>query len=44
MPNGVRVNFFEKERGSQRAVKMLIKKLAGQAFRDRVPDARLRQS
>ena len=28
IPNGVRVNFFEKERGSQRAVKMLIKKLA----------------
>lgn len=27
MPNGVRVNFFEKERGSKRAVKMLIKKL-----------------
>ena len=28
MPNGIRVNFFEKERGSKRAVKMLIKKLA----------------
>ena len=27
IPNGVRVNFFEKERGSKRAVKMLIKKL-----------------
>ena len=32
MPNGIRVNFFEKERGSQRAVKMLIKKLAGKPF------------
>lgn len=27
IPNGIRVNFFEKERGSKRAVKMLIKKL-----------------
>ena len=32
IPNGVRVNFFEKERGSQRAVKMLIKKLADKPF------------
>lgn len=32
MPNGVRVNFFEKERGSQRAVKMLLNKLAGKPF------------
>lgn len=32
MPNGVRVNFFEKERGSSRAVSMLIKKLAGKEF------------
>lgn len=32
MPNGIRVNFFEKERGSQRAVKMLLKKLAGKPF------------
>lgn len=32
MPNGVRVNFFETERGSQRAVKMLIKKLAGKPY------------
>lgn len=32
MPNGVRVNFFEAERGSQRAVKMLIKKLAGKPY------------
>lgn len=32
IPNGVRVNFFEKERGSQRAVKMLLQKLAGKEF------------
>lgn len=32
MPNGVRVNFFEAERGSTRAVKMLLKKLAGKEF------------
>lgn len=37
MPNGVRVNFFEKERGSQRAVKMLIKKLAGKPFETEFP-------
>lgn len=32
MPNGVRVNFFEKERGSKRAVDMLLKKLKGESF------------
>jgi selenoprotein B, glycine/betaine/sarcosine/D-proline reductase family len=32
IPNGVRVNFFEKERGSKRAVDMLLKKLAGEEF------------
>lgn len=32
MPNGVRVNFFEQERGSKRAVDMLVKKLAGKEF------------
>lgn len=32
MPNGVRVNFFEKERGSKRAVKMLLNKLADKPF------------
>ena len=45
MPNGVRVNFFEEERGATRAVKMLLKKLAGKEFEteyampdfDRVP-------
>ena len=37
MPNGIRVNFFEKERGSQRAVKMLSKKLAGKPFETEFP-------
>ena len=32
IPNGVRVNFFEKERGSKRAVKMLLKKLSDEEF------------
>lgn len=32
IPNGIRVNFFEKERGSKRAVDMLVKKLAGKEF------------
>ena len=37
MPNGVRVNFFEKERGSRRAVDMLLKKLAGKPFETEYP-------
>lgn len=37
MPNGVRVNFFEKDRGSKRAVDMLIKKLAGKPFTTEYP-------
>ncbi len=37
MPNGIRVNFFEKERGSKRAVIMLIKKLAGKDFETEYP-------
>lgn len=37
MPNGIRVNFFDKERGSQRAVKMLLKKLAGKSFETEYP-------
>lgn len=37
MPNGVRVNFFEEERGSKRAVDMLVKKLAGQPFTTEYP-------
>ena len=32
MPNGVRKNFFEKKRGSARAIDMLLKKLAGKEF------------
>ena len=32
MPNGIRVNFFEKKRGSQRAVEMLLEKLADKPF------------
>ncbi len=37
MPNGIRVNFFEKERGSKRAVDMMIKKLAGKEFTTEFP-------
>lgn len=32
IPNGIRVNFFEKERGSKRAVKMLLNKLNGKEY------------
>ena len=37
IPNGVRVNFFEKERGAKRAVDMLLKKLAGKEFTTEYP-------
>lgn len=37
MPNGIRVNFFEEERGSKRAVDMLIKKLADKPFETEYP-------
>ena len=37
IPNGVRVNFFEKERGSKRAVDMLLKKLAGKEYTTEYP-------
>ena len=37
MPNGVRVNFFEKERGSKRAVDMPLKKLADKPFTTEYP-------
>ncbi len=37
MPNGIRVNFFEKERGAKRAVDMLVKKLNGQPFTTEYP-------
>ena len=32
MPNGIRVNFFEEERGAKRAVNMLLNKLAGKPY------------
>ena len=37
LPNGIRKNFFEKERGSKRAVDMLVKKLAGKEFETEFP-------
>ena len=37
IPNGVRVNFFEEERGSKRAVEMLLKKLAGKEYTTEYP-------
>ena len=37
MPNGVRVNFFEKERGSKRAVDMLLKKLNDKPYTTEYP-------
>ena len=37
MPNGIRVNFFEKERGAKRAVDMLVKKLNGKPFTTEYP-------
>ncbi|MEG1585049.1 MAG: glycine/betaine/sarcosine/D-proline family reductase selenoprotein B, partial [Anaerovorax sp.] len=37
LPNGVRVNFFEEKRGSERAVDMLIAKMAGKDFTTEFP-------
>lgn len=37
IPNGIRVNLFEKERGSKRAVKMLIAKLNGKPYTTEFP-------
>ena len=37
LPRGERINFFENERGSKRAVEMLMKKLAGQPFETEYP-------
>ena len=37
LPNGVRVNFFEQERGAKRAVDMLVKKLSGKPFETEYP-------
>ncbi len=37
LPNGIRVNFFEKERGAARAAKMLVAKLAGKEYTTEYP-------
>ena len=37
LPNGIRKNFFTEERGSKRAVNMLLKKLAGKKFETEYP-------
>ena len=37
LPNGQRVNFFDTERGSKRAVKMLLSKMAGKPFETEYP-------
>ena len=37
LPNGTRVNFFDTERGSKRAVKMLLNKMAGKPFTTEYP-------
>jgi len=37
LPNGVRVNFFEQQRGSQRAVEMLIRKMKGESYHTEYP-------
>ncbi len=37
MPNGIRKNFFEKKRGSARAVDMLLAKMAGKPFTTEFP-------
>jgi glycine reductase len=37
LPRGERVNFFEKERGSLRAVEMLLRKLHGETFETEYP-------
>ena len=37
LPGRARVNFFEKKRGSKRAVEMLLKKMAGQPFTTEYP-------
>lgn len=37
LPNGIRVNFFEEKRGSERAVEMLLKKLKGEPYTTEFP-------
>ena len=36
-PRGIRVNYFESERGSKRAVQMLVRKIRGEPFRSEYP-------
>jgi glycine reductase len=37
IPRGIRKNFFAKERGSKRAVEMLVKKIKGEEFKTEYP-------
>jgi len=37
LPNGTRINFFEEKRGSERAVDMLLAKMAGKPFTTEFP-------
>ena len=37
VPKGLRVNYFADERGSKRAVRMLLKKIAGEEFKTEYP-------
>ena len=37
IPRGIRKNFFEEERGSKRAINMLLRKLKGEAFETEYP-------
>jgi glycine reductase len=37
LPNGIRKNFFEKKRGSERAVEMLLAKINGKAYTTEYP-------
>lgn len=37
MPNGIRKNFFEDKRGSERAIDMMLKKLAGKEYTTEFP-------
>lgn len=37
IPNGIRVNFFEEKRGSERAVDMLLAKMAGKPYTTEFP-------
>lgn len=37
LPNGIRKNFFEKKRGSQRAIDMLLAKISGKSYTTEYP-------